>query len=72
MSGVIQRAHAASVPVIAIGGQVRERELKNLYRLGLHTTVCMTPRPLALDEAIRGASRFMADAGARVAAMSML
>ncbi len=72
MSGVIQRAHAASIPVIAIGGQVRERELKNLYRLGLHTTVCMTPRPLALDEALRGASGFMADAGARVAAMRML
>ena len=67
ISGVLQRARAAGVPVIAFGGVVDEAASDALAAQGLTAAFPITPGPVTLEYAMRNGVRLLSDAAARVA-----
>ena len=66
VSGVLRRASARGVPVLAFGGTVDADAARALSERGLQAAFPIAPGPLLLGDALRGGAVFLADATERV------
>jgi glycerate 2-kinase len=64
IAGVGARCRARGVPVLAFAGWLGE-DLPDLGNTGLTSVACILPRPITLEEAVRGAGPFLRDTVAR-------
>ncbi len=66
ISGVLRRARARGVPVLAFGGSVDSDAARALSELGLRAAFPIVPGPMPLADALCGGAVFLADAAERV------
>ncbi len=61
VSGVLRRASARGVPVLAFGGTVDAAAARALSEMGLQAAFPIAPGPMALGDALRGGAALLAD-----------
>lgn len=71
VSGVLRRASARGVPVLAFGGAVDADAARDLAAMGLRAAFPIVPGPVPLADALHGGAAYLADAAERVMRLLM-